>query len=82
MKKWANHAFIFAHSVYFYERYSRKGNFKAFIEVDFPHNEGENITFISKTNYTSGFYVSSNDLTDYLIGADVFKITLKYRACG
>jgi hypothetical protein len=59
-----------------------EGNFKAFIEVDFPHNEGENITFISKTNYTSGFYVSSNDLTDYLIGADVFKITLKYRACG
>ncbi|MBO4963188.1 MAG: hypothetical protein J6C97_05370 [Clostridia bacterium] len=58
------------------------GNFKAFIEVDFPHNEGENITFISQTNYTSGFYVSSNDLTDYLIGADVFKITLKYRACG
>jgi len=62
--------------------YDWAGNFKAFIEVDFPHNEGENITFISQTNYTSGFYVSSNDLTDYLIGADVFKITLKYRAGG
>lgn len=62
--------------------YDWSGNFKGFVEVTFPHNEGENITFVSKTNFTSGFYVSSNDAVDFLIGADVFKVVPKYRAAN